>query len=185
MTRLALILCTALALASCSTDPATGTTEQAIDSIYTVQLWDPSTNSGQGAFWRNGATTMQWLMQRGDAGGTLTRGNPTVYVWLIADGTTVHRIWRVATDQLAQFRSTMRGHFDNVEGDTKNPQYSASAYDGGAGTPDGGDPGHLPHIGPHGDGTTFFSQALVDQAISSAAGVRDAYANFRAQSALE
>jgi hypothetical protein len=114
---------------------------------------------------------MQYFVTRGDNGGPLTRGYHTAYVWEVSDANHIHKVWRVAMDQYQEFLGDMHSKHGGVQ--SAHPGFSIFI----AGTPEGGEPTVGPHIGPHGDGDTYFSQALVDSAVSNAGVLKSAWAD--------
>lgn len=167
-----------LAVAGCAgtdQDRTTTETEQKVDTTHvTVHLWHSGTDTAQELFWPDPtAHSVHVFITPGDGGGALTNYQPTYYAWMIQNGS-VFKVWRVASGDMQAFRGTMRTHFDAIE-NTSTPLDlkldSISGAGGGAG-PTG------PHIGPGGDGDTYFPSGYVQQALDSAYDTHVAASDF-------
>lgn len=78
-----------------------GTTAiQSSTSGVRMQLWRPAIDTGVASFWPSGARRVQVLTSAGDAGDRSTGGLPTTYVWIVKDGATIYKAWRVVTAQM-------------------------------------------------------------------------------------
>ncbi len=179
MKRLALI---PLVLAACTTDPRTSTQSDDITlSNVSPLIWDPNKMTTPESFWpggtgSGGAASVQVLQTSAPE---LVNGNPAFYSWIIADGQYVFHVYLVERGTVgAQFRSTMRQAFNQAE------SFMPSRFDSITGSGGTGGPINPPHIGP-GGGDPLFSQALVNDALQRANGLRNVTLNWFNDNAVD
>lgn len=137
-----------------------------VGSGVRISLWRPGIDTGVAAFWPAGARTVQVIMTAGDPGDALTGFQPTTFVWIVKNGATIHKVWRVVTAQMTGAMG-FRTRFD---------QWAATQA---AAAPAGSDPAtpiilgssgthgpRGPKIGPGGSGE--FTQTMVKQVLVTA-----------------
>lgn len=138
----------------------------AIGSGVRLVLWRSTIDTAAASFWPAGAKTVQVIITKGDSGDASTVGKPTAYIWIVKNGASVYKVWRVQTAQLAGvsgFNALLDRHFAAAE---SGPDSGAShVILGSAGThgPRG------PHIGPGGGGE--FTLTMVKQTLATAAEI--------------
>lgn len=126
-----------------------------------LTLWRADVDTGLESFWPAGARTVQLIITRGDAGDAATDGSPTVYAWIVKDGTTIYKVWRVAISQWGG-SSGFHELFDQFSESQEDLTGASGVILGSIKTP--GPKG--PPIGPGGhDG---FTQRMVNQVLSTA-----------------
>lgn len=138
-----------------------------IRSGIRMALWRQAIDTGATSFWPSGARRVQVIITAGDRGDSLTGLRPTAYVWIIRNGSSVHKIWRVQAAQMdgpAGFMTVLGRHYATAQ--TGIDTGASHVILGSLTTP--GPRG--PHIMP--DGSGEFTQTMVSQSLITAAAVK-------------
>ncbi len=131
-----------------------------------MALWRQSIDTGATAFWPSGARRVQVIITAGDRGDRLTGGRPTAYVWIIRNGSSVYKIWRVQTAHMegpAGFMTVLGKHYATAQ--TGIDTGASHVILGSLTTPGPRGPQIMP------DGSGEFTQTMVSQTLVTAAAV--------------
>lgn len=175
--HLSLYLGLSLAVASCvdreadvadnATDEANLTVSSTAVSAATavrMHLWRPAVDITPASFWPAGARRVQVLITAGDAGDRTTNGNPTTYVWIVKNGSTVYKIWRVVSSQMNGTNGFVPRLNHAIAVAESGPDNGASHVILGSGFTKGP---KGPPIGPGGDGE-FPANAVAEMTLRAA-----------------
>lgn len=173
-----LCLCLPFALVSCLAEESTETAQSAaavsraaatalassvnppVRSSVRIAQWRAGIDTGVESFWPAGARSVQVLITAGDAGDARSGGSPTAHVWIVKDGTSIYKVWRVPTSQWGGPNGFLENlnKFSESQGDLTG---ASGVILGSIKTP--GPKG--PPIGPGGG---EFTEAMVNQVLATA-----------------
>lgn len=96
------------------------TTAIQTSSGISIQLWRSTIDTTVASFWPAGARRVKVLTSDGDAGDRTTGGAPTTYVWIVKDGASVYKAWRVITSQMSGFTAQLNHAIAVAQGGVDN-----------------------------------------------------------------